>query len=102
LGHIPIQSSLSHYYLLSGPLQSMLTYLASTFALLQLILHRRVRRSILYLRKQIYKQEEATGKEVEVRDGGDSNILVAHGTLALEAHHTLVFHVAWLFNLLSN
>lgn len=42
------QSSLSHYYLLSGPLQSLLTYVpASTFALLQLILHRRVRRSIL-------------------------------------------------------
>lgn len=63
------QSSFSHYYLLSGPLRSLLTYPASTFALLQLILHRRVRRGTLYLRKQIYKQEEATGKEVEVRDG---------------------------------
>lgn len=63
------QSSLSHYYLLSGPLRSLLTYPASTFALFQLILHRRVRRSTLYLRKQIYKQEEATGKEMEVRDG---------------------------------
>ena len=51
------QSSLSHYYLLSGPLQSMLTYPASTFALFQLILHRRVRRSILYLSRSISKRK---------------------------------------------
>ena len=55
----------------------------------------------LHLRKQICKQEETTGKEVEVRDGGE-NTLVVHGTLALEACYTLVFHAAWLFNLLSN
>lgn len=56
---------------------------------------------LLYWRKRIYKQGEDNGEEAEVRDGGE-NILMAHGILVLQAHYTLAFYVAWLFNVLSN